>query len=88
MYRKKYSRNRIVLFLFRLANMLLWVYILFKLLWGLNYNRLGIAIQLKIDKNEYTKEEVVQLTHQLIDKLNECRRQFQNHQLKSAFLLL
>ena len=85
-YRKKYSRNRFVLFLFRLATMVLWVYILFKLLWGLNYNRLGIASQLKIDKNEYTKEEVMQLTHQLIDKLNECRRQIKDSLLPSPAL--
>ena len=85
-YRKKYSRERFVLFLFRLATMVLWVYILFKLLWGLNYNRLGIASQLKIGKNEYTRDEVVQLTHRLIDKLNECRRQIKDTILPSPAL--
>lgn len=86
LYKKQYSRNSVVLFLFRFTNNILWLYIIFQLLWGLNYHRLGIANQLKIAKNEYTKEEVVQLTNQLIDKLNECRRQIKDTLLPSPTL--
>ncbi len=86
LYKKQYSRDSFVLFLFRLIKNILWVYIIFQLFWGLNYHRLGIASQLKIDKNEYTKEELVQITHQLIEKLNECRRQIKDTLLPSPAL--
>lgn len=75
LYRKELNKTRLLLIGFGFARTLLWVYIVFQLLWGLNYHRLGIAYQLQINKKEYTKEEVTQLAHQLIGKLNECRRQ-------------
>lgn len=85
-YRKQYTRGMLGYFLFRTGRMILWVYIIFKLLWGLNYDRLGIEYQLRIAKNEYTKEEVTQLTNQLIDKLNECRRQLKDTVLPTPAL--
>ena len=78
LYRREYSRNRFVHFLFKAVRTVLWIYIIFKLFWGLNYSRLGIVYQLGISKTAYTKEEVTALTHQLIDKLNECRRQIKD----------
>lgn len=60
---------------FRSVKRLLWIYVIFKLVWGLNYDRLGIAYQLGIGKNTYTKAEVTALTQLLIDKVNEARRQ-------------
>ena len=77
-YQRKYSREWFLHFFFKFFRVALWAYILFKLLWGLNYNRLGIDYQLKISKKEYTKEEVTLLTNQLIDKVNECRRQIKD----------
>jgi len=63
------------LFLYKLANLVLVIYIVFKLLWGFNYDRMGIAYQLGIEKRPYNKAEITQLTNQIIDKVNECRRQ-------------
>ena len=77
-YQKKYSHQVLWRFLFKLTRGILWVYIIFKLLWGLNYNRLGIEYQLAISKKGYSKEEVTALTNQLIDKVNECRRQLKD----------
>jgi hypothetical protein len=77
-YRKQYTRAMFLHFLFRVLRMVLWLYIIFKLIWGLNYDRLGIAYQLRIAKNEYSKEEVTQLANQLIDSLNACRRQIKD----------
>ncbi len=85
-YQKQYSRTGLVRFLFAISRTVLWVYIIFKLAWGLNYSRLGIAYQLQISKKEYTKEEVTELTHQLIDKLNECRRQIKDTVLPAPAL--
>ena len=39
---------------------------------------MGIAYQLTIDKKEYSREEMTALTNQLIDKVNECRRQIKD----------
>lgn len=58
----------------RLFNKLAGIYIVFRLLWGLNYDRLGIAYQLKLSKKGYQTEEVIQLTNRLIDSLNACRK--------------
>jgi len=73
--KKQYSKTKLLHFLYRLTRLGLWAYIIFKLFWGLNYNRMGIAWQLNISKTQYTKAEVTALTNQLIDKVNECRRQ-------------
>ncbi len=56
----------------------MWIYIWFSILWGLNYSRLGIEHQLKLQQEEYCKEEVVALTNQLIIKVNDCRRQIKD----------
>ncbi len=77
-FQRKYTKAMFIHFLFRFADALLWIYIIFKLVWGLNYDRMGIAYQLKISKTEYTKEDITQLTDQLIEKVNECRRQIKD----------
>ena len=74
LYKKQVTKQAFLIFLFGLLKTILWCYIIFKLLWGLNYDRLGIAYQLSLSKQPYTKEEVTVLTDQLIDKVNECRR--------------
>lgn len=53
---------------------ILWVFILFKLCWGLNYYRLGIAHELKMNNSEYTKEDVEELVCTLIDSVNIYRK--------------
>jgi hypothetical protein len=73
--RRKLNREWLFYALYRTIRFFLWIYIVFKLLWGLNYNRLGIEHQLGIAKKTYTNAEVAYLTNQLINKVNECRRQ-------------
>jgi hypothetical protein len=64
--------------LLKLARKLVWFYIVFKLIWGLNYDRLGIAYQLNLDPEPYQKEAVVQITRDLMDSLNACRKQMKD----------
>ncbi len=73
---RKNQWKRLLLFtmLLNLLSKLLWIYIVFRLLWGLNYDRMGIAYQLKLSKKGYQTEEVIQLTNRLIDSLNACRQ--------------
>ncbi|MBI2282190.1 MAG: DUF3810 domain-containing protein [Bacteroidetes bacterium] len=75
LYRRELTRARLILIGFSFLSAVLWVFIVFQLMWGLNYHRLGIAYQLRINKNGYSREEVTSLAHQLIYQLNECRRQ-------------
>src|ERR1700722_15781419 len=42
--------------------LLLWVYVVFNLAWGLNYDRLGIADQLQLQVKPYSTAELGELT--------------------------
>ncbi|MBS1627036.1 MAG: DUF3810 domain-containing protein [Bacteroidetes bacterium] len=52
---------------------LLWVYIWFNLVWGLNYYREGITAQLHLKVEDYSTEDLCNLTNLLIAKTNESR---------------
>ncbi len=52
---------------------LLLIYILFNLLWGLNYNRQGIKQQLQLAPSKYSTSELVQLDSMLAEKVNESK---------------
>lgn len=47
------------------------VYILFNLLWGINYNRIGIANQLQLKNEKYTVEDLHAINLILVQKINE-----------------
>jgi hypothetical protein len=57
----------------RTMSIMLWIYILFNFLWGLNYERLGIAYQLQLLPEKYNAGELKSLTGELIDKTNKSR---------------
>jgi len=71
--REGWKRGVLVPILLNLFSKVLWIYIVFRFLWGLNYDRLGIEYQLKLSKKTYETEEVIQLSNRLIDSLNACR---------------
>lgn len=48
----------------------LWIYIIFNLFWGLNYNRLGIAEQSKLQVTRYRTYELDTLVVTLITRMN------------------
>ena len=54
-----------------ILNSLLFVYIVFNLLWGLNYDRKGIAEQMQLEIRPYSTEELQQLVKLVVDHLNE-----------------
>jgi hypothetical protein len=49
----------------------LWVYVLFNVFWGLNYDRRGIAYQLQLKVRPYSTDELKSLTEVLISRLNQ-----------------
>lgn len=56
-------------------------YLLFNLLWGINYNRKGIAYQLNLDQKKYSVFELNRLNSQLAQQVNE----FKSAQVKSEY---
>ena len=52
---------------------LLVVYIIFNLFWGINYNRIGIAGQLQLKMGKYTSEDLKIINGLLLDKVNACK---------------
>lgn len=50
------------------------LYIIFMLLWGLNYSREGVASQMKLSSGEYSTAELQQLVTELVQRVNTTRR--------------
>ncbi len=70
----QFSKDWLILAGYKTLRFSLKLYIFFKLLWGLNYDREGIASQLYLKPKSYTVEDVSNLTNQLIDSLNANRK--------------
>ena len=68
--KKKVTRKYFVKGLQQLLFIFLLVYVSFNLLWGLNYNRRGIAHQLALDVKLYTVNDLDTLCRALQGKLN------------------
>jgi hypothetical protein len=67
-----------------LGNLIKWfcvVYICFNFFWGLNYHRHGIAHQLNIQNDHYTKAEIKSITDELIEKTNFYRKTISTNKL-------
>ncbi|MEE1944983.1 DUF3810 domain-containing protein [Pedobacter sp. KR3-3] len=58
----------------RLLNLILILYMSFKLLWGLNYSRPSISQQLHISDEKYTVKELALLTNYFVDRLNTLQQ--------------
>src|SRR5687768_5226249 len=54
----------------KFLRLILWIYLVFNIFWGLNYNRLGIASQLKLDVKTYSVQDLDTLTFVLQERLN------------------
>lgn len=59
--------------------LVLWIYLIFNLFWGLNYNRVGIAGQLGLEVKPYTTEELYQLTEVLQQRVNHYAALVHDH---------
>lgn len=51
----------------------LWIYIIFNINWGLNYNRLGITKQASLQVTPYSTPEVDTLVVKLVDRMNSLQ---------------
>lgn len=50
---------------------MLLVYIVFNVLWGLNYNRIGIAKQLMLTREEVSTPDLMNVMQQIVQRVNE-----------------
>ncbi|MBX2923883.1 MAG: DUF3810 domain-containing protein [Chitinophagaceae bacterium] len=57
---------------------LLGVYILFNILWGLNYNRKAIHEQMGFGRSPYSKEELIAINGLLLQQVNACKNSLSN----------
>ncbi len=70
LFKRKYSRQYFLEGLKQIIFFLLFVYVFFYLLWGLNYSRKGIATQLNLKMSRYSLAELDTLTNVLEQRLN------------------
>jgi Protein of unknown function (DUF3810) len=52
---------------------LLVIYIVFNLFWGINYNRIGIASQLQLKMDKYQPEDLKMINGLLVEKVNAAK---------------
>lgn len=67
---RKFNKEFIRMKLRKWTTVMIAIYVLFNLLWGLNYNRQGVASQLNIKPGKYSKEELKAVAQHLVDNLN------------------
>jgi Protein of unknown function (DUF3810) len=73
LYKKNMTVDKLKELVFKSATLLLALYISFNLLWGINYNRKGIASQLGIKLEKYSAQELVTVDSILLQKVNESK---------------
>jgi hypothetical protein len=73
-FRKEYNWAYLKTKIYSIAVSLLLIYISFNLLWGLNYNRKGIAYQLGLTKEKYSAADLIIIDSLLVEKVNESKR--------------
>jgi hypothetical protein len=67
---RKLTRQFFVIAMQQFFFFVLYVYVFFNLMWGLNYNRIGIARQLQLDVRTYSVQDLDTLTNLLQQKAN------------------
>jgi hypothetical protein len=82
--RRQAERGWLLQLLRRTVFVLLWVYVLFNGLWGLNYNRLGIADQLQLQVQPYSTAELNELTEVVVEELNDLDNRARLHRADLA----
>lgn len=70
LFKKKLTRRYFVLAMQQGIFILLFLYVFFNLLWGLNYNRQGIAYQLDLKVKQYSLADLDTLTKAMQERVN------------------
>ncbi|MDP9230881.1 MAG: DUF3810 domain-containing protein [Bacteroidota bacterium] len=83
--RKRINRKYVIIIIKKLVFIILFVYFLFYSLWGLNYNRRGIAFQLGLKIEMYTREDLDTITTILQERLNFFASQIDSLERETLF---
>ncbi|MGN6494612.1 MAG: DUF3810 domain-containing protein [Agriterribacter sp.] len=70
---RKISTKAVTSRVLSLLIVLLSVYLVFNVLWGLNYNRTGIHEQMDFTREKYSKEELLTVNELLAERVNTCK---------------
>ncbi|MBC7830151.1 MAG: DUF3810 domain-containing protein [Chitinophagaceae bacterium] len=70
MIRKEINRSYLLHVGKKILTAALVVYILFNVLWGLNYNRVGIAKQLELTRQEVLSDDLMNVMQQIVYRIN------------------
>ncbi|HVM89719.1 MAG TPA: DUF3810 domain-containing protein [Puia sp.] len=89
LFNKAVNKKYAVSVLRRMVFVVLLVYVVFNLLWGLNYNRRGIAFQLHLDVQKYSTQELQNVLQIIVEKLNtiDSVSRLQRQELNSKSIL-
>lgn len=71
---KRLKRTQGINISLQFLNFLMILYLVFKLLWGLNYSRMPIAGQLNISNEKYSTPQLVSLAEYFISRLNALQQ--------------
>jgi len=69
-FRGTLHRKFLLLSLKMSASIILWLYISFNLLWGLNYDRMPLSKQMHLEEKAYSKEDLENLVGLLVSRMN------------------
>jgi hypothetical protein len=78
--KRTYGSLNIISILRRFIIRILLLYVVFNILWGLNYDRRGIAFQTGINLEKYTREELLHITGLLVKEVNACKEGMRQRQ--------
>ena len=70
---KKFNWHNLKQCFLSTIKVMLWLFIVFNILWGLNYERKGIALQLDLKNTTYSDEELKDLLCEVTEQLNDAR---------------
>jgi hypothetical protein len=70
-FRRTLHRQYLRLCLKRCISVILWIYLAFNILWGLNYDRMPIADEMHLETRQYSKEDLQSLVGLLVLRMNE-----------------
>lgn len=70
---KQFNKTHRITIPLQVINFLFVLYLIFKIVWGLNYSRPSIGTELKIDNKKYSVKELVALGNYFVDKTNALK---------------
>jgi len=73
-YKRKVTRESFIRGCLKFTAILLLVYIVFNVFWGINYNRKGIAYQLGLKMDKYSLDDLKNINDLLITKVNVAKQ--------------